>query len=132
MAIDRKSCVLYVLDQAVADYRKIATAQAEAIKNSLPIAVVYCMAEWDTETLARLRSVEQQLTEHAIVLIILIGESATTRAGIIHHTQPFAVFDDATESKPDAELVDHPYIWPGKVLTINELVRLEAEGNLFC
>lgn len=132
MSHSRPGCVLFTLKSAK-DFTQstLATAQQAALRQQLPMAVVYCLASWDEDLLRTFLLTEAELAKFDIPLMVLLGDPATTLAGLIHHTQPVSVFD-AQSPAIDVQLVRHPHPWPGRIITIAELIDLHAAGQLTC
>lgn len=155
---DSGKCVLYVSDvnRRINADRTFIAAQTDAIKNTLPLAIVVCVQITGSindlkyaGTLASLEHIEARLAGLNIPLIVLIGDPLERLPGMIHHTQPRAIYfdsilesmvtksiDEITKhvkfsvstlagSKTLADkLAPHPVTWPGVVLPIKQLREL--------
>lgn len=134
MSSSASSCILFVQRSTEVDVSAITHAQQAAITERLPLAVIYCLEEWEDFVLKKLSAAENALASCNIPLIILLGPAAKTLNGIIHHTRPLEVFYE--ESPPDnvsmGTLTRHPYPWTGRVISIAELSELHAAGQLAC
>lgn len=152
---DSGKCVLFIADVNKLkpnDYNLLA-AQNDAIKNNLPLAVVVCLKIQGSindkkyaPSLAGLERAEAILAELNIPLMALIGDSLERLQGMIHHTQPRAVYfessseyllallmDEITKhvkfsvrslkesSIATQQLIEHPVTWPGVVISIKQL-----------
>lgn len=97
-------CVLYVMsrDQRVEDNHALLFAQKIALKQGLPLAVVFCLKpdvknrskehyQWMIDGLIK---VEKRLEKVSIPFLMLIGSPHDTLPGIIHHTNPSSVVFD--------------------------------------
>ena len=97
-------CVLYVMsrDQRVSDNHALVYAQSIALKNKVPLAVVFCLKptinnrsreqyRWMIDSLLQ---VENSLQDLNIPFMMLIGNPIDTLSGLLHHTTPLAVVFD--------------------------------------
>lgn len=97
-------CVLYVMsrDQRVADNHALLAAQQTALQLKLPLAVVFCLLpstgnrsqEQYRWMLQGLGEVEKNLNMLSIPFMALIGDPKQTLGGMIHHTNPAAIYFD--------------------------------------
>ncbi len=128
------SCVVYVLTKYFENNwpGDLAVAQQKALNNKLPLAVVYCLEQWNDHELDELRPVETDLADLGIPLIVLIGEAKATLNGFIHHTNPSHLAKYDSNYQDDGRLISHPISWPGVVIKINQLEELHAKGKLAC
>lgn len=134
MSNSSNSCILFVQRSTEVDVSAIAHAQQAAIRERLPLGVVYCLEEWEDAVLKKFSAAEDALASCNIPLIILIGPATKTLNGIIHHTRPLEVFyeESASDNVLTGTLTRHPYPWPGRVISITELSELHAAGQLAC
>lgn len=158
-------CVLYVMsrDRQVTDNFALLIAQETAITHKVPLAVVFCLQPYDPtlknppsrkyyhQILYGLKAVESELATKNIPFMILIGKSSERLGGMIHHTQPAAVYfennslrgpsvlhttvakknqtavfvvNNHTNLVESQYLQKHPHNWPGVVRTIDELADI--------
>ncbi len=104
--ITKKSgdCVLYIMsrDQRAHDNDALLKAQSFALKYKLPLAVVFCLMpkvgkrsreqyEW---MLKGLHELEKELSTFNIPFMMLLGDPKATLLGMVHHTNPAAIFFD--------------------------------------
>lgn len=129
-----RTCIVYVLSDAKPHLhdQTLVAAQSRALQYQVPLAAVYTLEDWDLDVLDALRQHEVRLQHHNIPLIVLIGERQKTLAGFIHHTRPIAVYDQAIQDIGFPELETHPHRWPGVVISIEELIQLQAAGKITC
>lgn len=127
-------CILYVIHDASNFVPEmLAQAQREATRHAVPLAAIYLMEQWDEAVLNALLSAEANLASLGIPLMILIGHPQKTLAGLVHHTQPLRIFKDSTPPKGTrTPLRNHVHPWPGRVITITELINLYDAGQLTC
>lgn len=128
-----KSCVTYVINSL--DHvgnEEIGKAQRLAVRDQLPMSVVYCLTEWDDNVLDKLRPIEGSLGEYNIPLIVLVGPADKTLAGFIHHTSPLNIFHGGLPNLQKSGLSKHHYTWPGVVIDITRLNKLHKAGQISC
>lgn len=152
---DSGRCVLYIAEanQLKITDRNLLAAQSNAIKNNLPLAVVVCLQiqgiihdKKYAASLASLERAEALLADLNIPLMALIGDPLERLKGMIHHTQPRAVYfesgseylfallmDEFTKHVKSSirslkgsktapqQLIEHPVTWPGVVISIKQL-----------
>jgi hypothetical protein len=113
----------------------LATAQAYAIKHKLPLSVAHCIETADgeqiIERLNQLKSYEAFLAERNIPFMVLLGGVDTVLPWFISHTTPEKVYDDESEQITGI-LQEHPYEWPGRVMTIAELIEMVMGDSNYC
>lgn len=130
-----RGCVLYILQKNdVTLPGKLALAQAYASKRSLPLAAVGSIVGTPSaliNALQRLGSLEKSLGALRIPLIVLIGESHEVINNFSRHVRPARTFTDRSSGKMES-LTSHPIPWPGKVLSITELIQLVKTGQVGC
>jgi deoxyribodipyrimidine photo-lyase len=107
-------CVLYVMsrDQRVHDNHALAFAQDLALKQQVPMAVVFCLKpniknrsrEQYTWMIDGLKEVEARLQTHHIPFMMLIGSPDKTLPSLIHHTNPSTVVFDMNPLKGPRKL----------------------------
>ena len=114
--IDGKS-VLYVMsrDQRVKDNHALFIAQELAIKNDLPLAVIFCLKDTSSKRakehyewmIEGLKKVEQELNLLNITFIVLIGRSKQRLESAFTHLNPLAVFFDFSPLRGSQSLVKY-------------------------
>lgn len=97
-------CVLYVMsrDQRVHDNHALQYAQSIALKQRVPMAVVFCLKpniknrskEQYSWMIDGLTQVEDNLKNLHIPFMMLVGKPLDTLTGLMHHTSPGAVIFD--------------------------------------
>ena len=101
-------CVLYVMsrDQRVADNFALVAAQQTALELHVPLAVIFCLQPHNPDSkhprarehyqwmIKGLHHVEADLADVGIPFMMLIGKASERLSGMIHHTQPAAVYFD--------------------------------------
>lgn len=110
---------------------QLAALQQVAARARLPLAVVQVVPRLPEE-LQPLRQLETRLQRYNIPLIILVGESIKVLPAALNHWQPGLVTFEAVSypnglpvALPAAlPLVYHPYGWPGRVQTIDQLAEI--------
>lgn len=131
-----RTCVVYAsADPGVHRNAVLAAAQAYALEHQLPLAVTHCIETTDGEQiikrLTELEAYETFLAVRHIPFMVLLGSVDTVLPWFISHTTPEKVFDDTSESIA-AEVQNHPYNWPGRVMTIAELREMVAGDSNYC
>jgi hypothetical protein len=120
-----KGCVLYQMSVVlqVQNNHILHEAQTFALEHDLPLAVIYMVEEHLSEAkLARLCTIEKELEELNIPLMLLIGDPDVRMAAMRQHTAPLAIYNDTYPSHAAAgSLQTHPHKWPGRVMSIGEL-----------
>lgn len=113
----------------------LAHAQNYAIQHKLPLSVAHCIETTDGEQIIRhlnqLKPYEAYLAERNIPLMVLLGSVGTVLPWFMSHTTPEKVYDDNSEPADD-EPQKHPYDWPGRVMTITELIEMVAGDSNYC
>lgn len=109
-------CVIYVMsrDQRVRDNHVLAAAQKHALAKKLPLAVVFCLydkvgvraREHYQFMIDGLRQVEADLAKLDIPFMMLIGNPKERLTGLMHHTQPDAMYFDFNPLRGSRKLVD--------------------------
>jgi hypothetical protein len=131
----RTGSVLYVTDSPVANIAGFAHAQAYALDQNLPFAVVYCQAiqspDKQLQRIGEFRQLEVFLRRYSIPLMILIGSRDKVLPWMSGHVKPVKIFAGA--GAPDGgELRKHPIAWPGRVMTVPELQALVSGDQSYC
>jgi deoxyribodipyrimidine photolyase len=127
----------------------LAEAQKLALQLEVPLAVTYCLAPRGSqmsraaygELVGQLREVEAGLAAFGIPFVLLLGDARQRLGGLVYHFKPQAVFFDckndiaevldcaawlAGDRVNGSNVIEHPYIWSGSVLSIGELAsRIE-------
>ena len=113
----------------------LVAAQDYAIAQQLPLSVAYCIETTDGEQiiqrLNQLKSYEAFLADRNIPFMVLLGSVDTVLPWFMSHTTPKKVFDDNSEPT-DMKLREHPYIWPGRVMSTSELAEMVAGDSNYC
>jgi hypothetical protein len=118
-------------DHRQLDAAVFAAAQSLALQEQLPLAVVYLLEHWQPGVLSELKSLEQDLIARQIPLMVIVGEAVKSYAALQHHTRPVQTFK-ALSTGPKTDIKTHPYIWPGRVISIDELINLHAHDEIAC
>lgn len=131
----RTGSVLYVTDSPVANVAGFAHAQAYALDQQLPLAVVYCQAienpDKQFQRISEFHPLEIFLGQYSIPLIILIGSRDKVLPWMSGHVKPVKVFAGAG-APADGTLQKHPIAWPGRVMTVAELQTLVSGDQSYC
>lgn len=129
--------VVYLLqaDEFAPEPARLANLQQQAMAKKLPLAVVYCLDETEHQTdyrqiLDRLRPGERQLAVMRIPLMVLVGDRTQRFEWFSEYVRPQV--GGRRTSPVTTKLVDHPYPWPGTVMTIDELQPLIDKNKLMC
>ena len=127
--------VLYVTDSPVANIAGFAHAQAYALDQNLPLAVVYCQAienpDKQLRRIGEFRQLEIFLGQYSIPLMILIGSRDKVLPWMSGHVRPVKIFAGAG-APADGKLQKHPVAWPGRVMTVPELQALVSGDQSYC
>ncbi len=110
-------CVLYVMsrDQRVQDNHALIAAQKHALAKKLPLAVVFCLLERSgyrsrehyAFMLSGLREAESHLRKLGIPFMLVIGDPKERLSGVMHHTEPDAVYFDFNPLRGPRALLAH-------------------------
>lgn len=113
---------------------KFTVAQADALKQKLPLAAVTCIEPGEYSTkLTQLLILEKQLEKHEIPLIVLVGTEAATLPSLVKHTQPVYVYGHGGEGPGNSLVIKtHPYKWPGIVIKVKELAKIVDKNEYMC
>ena len=127
--------VLYVTDSPVANIAGFAHAQAYALEQKLPFAIVYCQSiespDKQLQRISEFRQLEAFLRQYSIPLMILIGSRDKVLPWMSGHVKPVKIFAGA--GAPAAgTLRKHPFAWPGRVMTVAELQALVSGDQSYC
>lgn len=131
-----KTCVVYASTDP-GEHRNgvLAAAQGHATQHKIPLSVAHCIETTDGEQIIRklnqLKSYEAFLAQRNIPLMVLLGSVNTVLPWFISHTTPEKVFDDNSEPV-DTTIENHPYDWPGRVMTIAELTEMVQGDSNYC
>lgn len=126
--------VIYVIsaNEAIAGNSSLARAQSTAIKQGLPLAVVYCAYTETADRLSSLIPLEAELAEFNLPLLVMIGREGAVLPAIKHHLKPVAIFKHDSTIKTGERLGVHPYTWPGTVISVAQLRSLLASNKRIC
>lgn len=120
----KNDCVIVVLNSAVYLSDQVGKAQARAIELGVPLAAIYChnpsKVRYTNQVKDKLEGLEAGLAQFRIPFILVIGDSRLKIAGALRHFRPLEVFW-ADNAGIGAELIKHPYVWPGEILTVAQL-----------
>ncbi len=107
-------CVIYVMsrDQRIKDNHALLAAQKHAVSRELPLAVVFCLRQQSGNRrrehyqfmIDGLHHVESGLKKLNIPFMMVIGDPIERLSGVLHHTQPDAVFFDFSPLREAIEL----------------------------
>jgi hypothetical protein len=119
------SCVLCVVDNIDLNFdNQLYASQQVAIAENLPLAVVHIIDKLAADVpaeLERLRFIEKHLDEQNTPLMILVGNPTERLQAVSYHLKPHTVVDFT--SQVEGKVVKHPIVWPGRIISIDELLR---------
>jgi hypothetical protein len=121
--------VLYIADKANLSVTKVLQqAQDEASQANLPFAVITTVLKNElTQLEPSLLKFEAELARANVPLMLLVGEPKAVLGGLFHHLKPQHIFEDDLSSD-SAVLKILPTTWPGRIITVTELVEIAQQG----